>query len=177
MQPQGDRRDLLALQKLDQFGEVAIRTSSATLGYWRNPAATEALFRDGWLLSGDLAQRDADGTFWYRGRRKLVIVRRGSNVHPTEVEEQLDAHPAVHAAVVVGVPHPRDGAVPVAWIQPNVVGEPVDGEVLGTWLAGRLAAYKRPITYLPIDALPRNSAGKFDRALLQQRAIKMLAVQ
>ena len=159
------------------IGEVAIRTSSATLGYWRNPAATEALFRDGWLLSGDLAQRDADGTFWYRGRRKLVIVRRGSNVHPTEVEEQLDAHPAVHAAVVVGVPHPRDGAVPVAWIQPNVVGEPVDGEVLGTWLAGRLAAYKRPITYLPIDALPRNSAGKFDRALLQQRAIKMLAVQ
>jgi acyl-CoA synthetase (AMP-forming)/AMP-acid ligase II len=98
-------------------GDIAVRTASATTGYWRNPEATRDLFRDGWLMSGDLARRDADGTLWFCGRRKLVIVRPGSNIAPAEIEERLDAHPSVHAAVLVGLPHARDGEVPVAWIQ------------------------------------------------------------
>jgi acyl-CoA synthetase (AMP-forming)/AMP-acid ligase II len=152
-----------------------VRTASATIGYWKNPEATRSLFRDGWLMSGDLARRDADGTLWFCGRRKLVIVRRGSNIAPAEIEEVLDAHPALHASVVVGVPHRRDGEVPVAWIQaqPGVVVP--DEESLRVYLAGRLAAYKLPVRFLPITNLPRNSTGKFDRVQLHQRAVTQLA--
>ncbi len=154
-----------------EVGEIAVRTASATVGYWKNPEATRSLFRDGWLMSGDLARRDAEGTLWFCGRRKLVIVRRGSNIAPAEIEEALDAHPAVHASVVVGVPHPRDGEVPVAWIQAQPGVALPDEEGLRGYLAERLAAYKLPVRYLPITELPRNSTGKFDRVQLREGAI------
>ncbi|MEB3322336.1 MAG: fatty acid--CoA ligase family protein [Synechococcaceae cyanobacterium] len=157
-----------------EVGEIAVRTASATIGYWKNPEATRDLFRDGWLMSGDLARRDADGTLWFCGRRKLVIVRRGSNIDPAEIEERLDAHPAVHAAVVVGVPHPRDGEVPVAWIQAQSGARLPDDQQLRGYLAEHLAAYKLPVRFLPITDLPRNSTGKFDRVRLRQRAISLL---
>jgi O-succinylbenzoic acid--CoA ligase len=157
-----------------EVGEIAVRTASATIGYWKNPEATRSLFRDGWLLSGDLGRRDADGTLWFCGRRKLLIVRRGSNIPPAEIEELLDAHPAVHAAVVVGVPHPRDGEVPVAWVQPQPGAALPEPAVLESYLSPSLAAFKRPVHYLAIPELPRNGIGKVDRALLRRRAVEQL---
>ena len=157
------------------IGEFAVRTASATIGYWKDAKATEALFREGWLMTGDLGRRDADGTLWFCGRRKLLIVRRGSNIAPAEIEELLDAHPAVHAAVVVGVPHRRDGAVPVAWIQPQP-GAPAPKEnVLLTYLAQHLAIYKLPAHVLLAAELPRNSTGKVDRRQLRELALARLA--
>ncbi len=155
-------------------GEFAVRTASATIGYWKDPEATQALFREGWLMTGDLGRRDLDGTLWFCGHRKLLIVRRGSNIAPAEIEELLDAHPAVHAAVVVGVPHPRDGAVPVAWIQSQSGAPAADGESLRTYLAQRLADDKLPVHFLPNAELPRNSTGKFDRRRLREQAIAQL---
>lgn len=126
-------------------------------------------------MTGDLGRRDPDGTFWFCGRRKLLIVRRGSNIAPPEIEELLDAHPTVHAAVVVGVPHPRDGEVAVAWIQPQSGAPAPDEESLRTYLAQRLAAYKLPLHFLTTPDLPRNSTGKFDRVLLREKAMSQLA--
>jgi acyl-CoA synthetase (AMP-forming)/AMP-acid ligase II len=158
-----------------EVGEIAVRTASVTTGYWRQPEATRELFRGGWLLSGDLGRRDADGTLWFCGRRKLLIVRRGSNIAPAEIEELLDAHPAVHAAVVVGVPHPRDGEVPVAWVQPQPGAALPGPAVLEAYLSPSLAAFKQPVHYLAIAELPRNGIGKLDRALLRRRAVEQLA--
>ena len=126
-------------------------------------------------MTGDLGQRDPDGTLWFCGRRKLLIVRRGSNIAPPEIEELLDAHPAVHASVVVGVPDCRDGEVPVAWIQPQPGATSLDETGLQTYLAQRLAAYKLPVHFLATTDLPRNSTGKFDRRELRERAICQLA--
>ena len=161
--------------KVGEVGEIAVRMASATIGYWNDPEATQALFREGWLLTGDLGRRDADGTLWFCGRRKLLIVRRGSNIAPAEIEELLDAHPSVHAAVVVGVPHPREGEVPVAWIQLQPGAQVADEESLRTCLSQSLAAYKLPMHYLISEDLPRNSTGKFDRVQLRDRAITQLA--
>ena len=155
-------------------GEIVVRTPSATIGYWRDPVASADLFPEGWLRTGDLGRLDEDGYLWFIGRRKLMIVRRGSNIAPAEVENALDEHPQVHASVVVGVPDPHDGSVPVAWIMPMRDAEAPDEETLRAFVSTRLAPYQSPVFYLFASDLPRNSTGKFDRRLLQDRAVEIL---
>lgn len=157
-----------------EVGEIILRSESATIGYWDNPIATAELFRDGWLHSGDLARYDEDGYVWFVGRKKLIIVRRGSNIAPAEVENVLDEHPGVHASLVVGIPDPRDGHVPVAWIAPLHHAAPPTEKELKAYVAERLAPYQSPVSYLFVDELPRNSTGKFDRHRLQEMAEQAL---
>ena len=71
---------------LGQPGEVLLKTPSAAVGYWDDPEATSSLFQDDWLRTGDIARKDEDGYLWFVGRRKLIIVRRGSNIAPAAVE-------------------------------------------------------------------------------------------
>ena len=156
------------------IGEIVVRTPSATIGYWHDPAATAELFRDGWLRTGDLGRFDEDGYLWFVGRKKLMIVRRGSNIAPAEVENVLDEHPQVHASVVVGVADPRDGSIPVAWIMPMHDTDAPDEDALRAYVSTRLAPYQSPVYYLFTRDLPRNSTGKFDRFRLQALAAKEL---
>jgi long-chain acyl-CoA synthetase len=155
-------------------GEILVRTPSATIGYWRDPVETENLFRDGWLQTGDLGRVDEEGYLWFVGRRKLMIVRRGSNIAPAEVENVLDEHPQVHASVVVGVPDPYDGSVPVAWIMPMPDADAPDEDALRAYVSARLAPYQSPVYYLFSHDLPRNSTGKLDRHRLQELAVEVL---
>jgi hypothetical protein len=90
-----------------------------TPGYWRNPAATAAAFKDGWFLTGDLAVIDAHGFVNIVDRKKDVIKTGGETVFSTEVEQVVYAHPAVQEAAVVGVPHPRWGEAVVAVVVPR----------------------------------------------------------
>lgn len=158
-----------------ETGEIELKTPSATIGYWQDAASNQQLFRDNWLLTGDLAHFDEQGYLWFVGRKKLMIVRRGSNVSPIEVENILDEHAAVHASVVVGMPDSHDGQVPVACIallhdtlQPST-------EELNIYLSTRLAAYKIPKHYLILSKLPRNATGKFDRHQLEQIVLTKFA--
>ncbi len=80
-----------------EAGEIIVQTPSATIGYWNDEHATQQLFRDDWLLTGDLAYFDEQGYLWFVGRKKLMIVHRGSNITPAEVENVIDGHPQVHA--------------------------------------------------------------------------------
>lgn len=153
-----------------EVGEILVETPSATTDYWNNDAATAELFRDGWLHSGDLARRDEDGYLWFVGRKKLMIVRRGSNISPVEVEDVLDEHPKVHASVVVGIPDRADGHVPVACVAPLTADDPPTEQELQTFVAGQIAEYKQPVRYMILPELPRNSTGKFDRHRLEEMA-------
>lgn len=161
----------------EQPGEIIIRCASATTGYWEDPEATSELFRDGWLHTGDLAYRDSDDYVWFVGRRKLMIVRRGSNIAPAEVEDVIDQHPLVHASVVVGVADRRDGAVPVACValvdRKTRIGAE---EKIRQYVAKHLAAYKNPDHYLFVDEMPRTGTGKFDRHHLQELAEGAFAI-
>ena len=153
-------------------GEILVRAPSATIGYWQNPEASQELFGGGWLHTGDLARVDEDGYVWFVGRKKLMIVRRGSNIAPAEVENVIDEHPQVHSSVVVGVKDRRDGQVPIAFVAPLDSESPPSDRELRAFVSERLAAYKNPARYIFLDELPRTGTGKLDRHRLEQMASK-----
>ncbi|MFN3149946.1 AMP-binding protein [Bremerella sp.] len=156
--------------EVGQHGEIVLKMKSATMGYWNDPGATGELFRDGWLHTGDLGYEDADGYVWFVGRKKLMIIRRGSNIAPAEVENVLDEHPAVHASIVVGVTDVHDGQIPVACVALIGGAEGDSEQAIRDFVQQHLAAYKNPVHYLFLPELPRTGTGKFDRHTLQKMA-------
>lgn len=160
---------------VDEVGEILVRSPASTTGYWRDEEATAALYLDGWLRTGDLGHRDEQGYYWFVGRKKLMIVRRGSNISPAEVEDVLDEHPRVHASVVVGVSDRHDGQVPVAFLALVPGTKAFSEDDLRSFVAERLAAYMNPTRYFILSELPRNSTGKFDRHALQELAEQRVA--
>ena len=159
-----------------ETGEIEVKMPSATIGYWHDPDSSQQLFHNGWLRTGDLSYCDEQGYLWFVGRKKLMIVRRGSNIAPAEVENIIDEHPRVHASVVVGIADPRDGQVPVACVAPLHDVSPPTPEALNAFVSARLADYKTPVQYLFFSELPRNATGKFDRHHLEELALARLAV-
>ena len=101
---------------LSEEGELLVRGPNVFPGYWRNDEATASAFHDGWLLTGDIAERDDEGNYRIRGRLKDLVVSGGENVYPAEIEAVLHEHPAVADAAVVGVPDERWGEVCVAFV-------------------------------------------------------------
>lgn len=150
-------------------GEMLVRSRGVMDGYWEDPEHTAEALRDGWLRTGDVARRDADGWYWFVGRSKDLIIRGGSNVAPGEVEAVLHEHPAVSAAVVVGVPDERLGQRIAAWVQPRAGGF-TSAQELAEFVLERIAPYKAPEWVWIESTLPTTSVGKLDRRLLAQRA-------
>ncbi|NND57329.1 MAG: long-chain fatty acid--CoA ligase [Xanthomonadales bacterium] len=149
-------------------GELLIRGPHVVAGYWRNPAATAEVIRDGWLHTGDLASRDEDGCFYILGRSKEMFISGGENVYPAEIESVLCAHPQVKEAAVVGVPHETWGEVGRAFV---VVTEDYDETDLRAFLAERLAKYKLPRSIVVLEALPLTAIGKLDKKLLASEEV------
>jgi fatty-acyl-CoA synthase len=150
-----------------EVGDLLFAGPAVTPGYWNDGQATRAAFTaDGWLRSGDLARRDADGFFFIAGRRKEMFISGGENVFPVEVENVLSAHPCVSAAAVVPAPHPRWGEVGRAFIQLAAgVKQPGEDE-LEAFCRTRLAPYKVPKSFEFVPDFPRTAAGKVQKHLL-----------
>lgn len=144
-------------------GELLIRGPHVMAGYWRNPKATAETIRDGWLCTGDIAVRDADGCFSILGRSKEMFISGGENVYPAEIESVLLAHAQVLEAAVVGVPHETWGEVGQAFV---VVTDDYDEQDLRSFLDERLARYKLPRRIIALDALPLTAIGKIDKKRL-----------
>jgi malonyl-CoA/methylmalonyl-CoA synthetase len=147
----------------DVTGELWVRGPTVCAGYWNRPDATAAAFVGGWFRTGDLGARSADGYVTLRGRGSDLIISSGFNVYPREIEDVLLELPGVREAVVVGVPHPRKGEVPVAYV---VVDEPFDPDALRAACAASLASFKVPVAAVRVDALPRTALGKVQKHLL-----------
>ena len=150
--------------ELSPEGELLVRGPNVFPGYWRNEEASEAAFRDGWLLTGDVAERDEEGNYRIRGRLKDMVVSGGENVYPAEIEAVLHEHPAVADAAVVGAPDERWGEVCVAFV---VLERPVSDEELRQHCYDRLARFKVPKAFHVVDELPRNSMGKILKSKLK----------
>ncbi len=150
-----------------ETGEILVRSPANCVGYWNDPAATACLFTDGWLHSGDLASRDEDGYYWFKGRLKQLIIRGGSNISPQEVEEALYQHPAVLEAGVIGAPDPIYGEIVVAFISLRD-GRQATPEELQQFARQRLADYKVPERILYLDQLPKSPTGKVHRRALKE---------
>ncbi|MCB0963576.1 MAG: AMP-binding protein [Acidimicrobiales bacterium] len=138
--------------------EVELRGPNVFSGYWQRPDATAEAFDGDWFASGDVGALDADGYLRIVGRRKELIISGGYNVYPREVADVLRAHPAVHDAAIVGLPHPDWGEEVVAVVEGT--GGDDETAALAAWAAERLAPYKRPKRIAWVDALPRNALGK-----------------
>jgi fatty-acyl-CoA synthase len=152
-----------------EVGELLLRGPHVCLGYWNNPEATaEALDRDGWFHTGDLARRDEEGFFTIAGRKKDMFISGAVNVYPAEIEGELLLHPGVTDAAVVGVSDPTWGEVGVAFVVPRGVHPPAPDE-LASFLAARLAKYKIPKEFVFVDALPRTPYGKVVKGELAAR--------
>ena len=163
-----DGRDVPA----GETGEIIARGLARCAGYWNYPEATRAAMGGGWLHTGDLGARDEDGFVWFKGRKKEVIIRAGSNISPQEVEAALYKHPAVLEAGVIGVPDP----VTIERVAAFVVlreGHAASAEDLCAFARLHIADYKAPEEIHFRSCLPKNPVGK-----VQRRALKeMLGVQ
>ncbi|HSZ42241.1 MAG TPA: AMP-binding protein [Trebonia sp.] len=149
-------------------GELLVSGPNVFAGYWHNPSATRStLGEDGWLATGDIAERDADGFYWIRGRSKDMYISGGENVYPAEVEEALTAHDAVAEAAVIGVPDERWGETGLAFVV-LTGGSPITSQDLTTFCRDRLARYKVPGRFRMVAALPRLTSGKIDKVTLRK---------
>ena len=141
-------------------GEVLLRGPKVVSGYWNNPEATAAAFTpDGWFRTGDIGHLDQDGYLYIDDRKKDMIVSGGENVASSEVERVLYEHDAVLEAAVVGMPDPKWGEVPRAFIVVKP-GQDVEAAALIAHCRARLAGFKTPKDIVFLDVLPRTPSGK-----------------
>ncbi|WP_027236515.1 class I adenylate-forming enzyme family protein [Leisingera caerulea] len=149
-------------------GELQVRGPGVTPGYFGNPYATEkTLAGDGWLATGDVARRDADGYYFIVDRIKDMFISGGENVYPAEVERVLNAHPAILETAVVGVPDEKWGEAGAAFVmlRPDHTLAP---ETLRPWCRERLAGYKVPAHVRIVEDFPRTAAGKVCKPKLRE---------
>ena len=152
-----------------EVGEVQIKGAHVCKGYWRQAEKTAASFTDdGWLRTGDLGLRGADGYYTLKGRLKDLIITGGLNVYPPEVERALIEHTAVAACAVIGCPDDEWGEQVVAVIVPEPK-ETTDSDALMDFCCQQLAAYKLPRRIVFVAELPRNALGKVQKAKLRQK--------
>jgi fatty-acyl-CoA synthase len=150
-------------------GELLVHGPSVFAGYFRDSEATDATLVDGWLRTGDLVRRDADGYFTIVDRIKDIYISGGEGVAPAEVEAVLMAHSAVADVAVVGVPDDRWGEAGAAWVVVRR-GRVTDAAELMEFARASLARFKVPRDVHLVDELPRSAAGKVLRRVLVERA-------
>jgi long-chain acyl-CoA synthetase len=152
-------------------GEIAVRGPQVMKGYWRRPAESDAVLRDGpggpWLFTGDLGRMDEDGYFFVLDRKKELILSSGFNVYPREVEEALAQHPAVQECCVIGIPDALRGERIKAFVILKP-GAAATRTKLISFCRDRLAPYKVPRAVEFRATLPRTATGKVSRRLLKE---------
>jgi long-chain acyl-CoA synthetase len=164
-----DTADTLETSREDRAeegpGEIWLRGPNLFAGYW--PDGVDGPDEDGWLGTGDLGYRDADGDLHLVDRRSDLILVSGFNVYPAEVERVLDTHAAVLESAVIGVPDSRTGASvrAVVVLRP---GETLTAEALREHAAAQLARYKVPTSVQFLPSLPHSLTGKVSRARLRE---------
>jgi fatty-acyl-CoA synthase len=158
--------------RLSAADELQVRGPNVFAGYWRNPEATSEIVVDGWLRTGDVAERDDEGFYRIKGRLKDMYISGGENVYPAEVEAALHEHPAIADAAVVAVPDERWGEVGVAFVVP--AGDVAEEDVI-QFVRGRLARFKAPKAVRFVEALPRSGMGKVLKDELRASLVEEVA--
>ncbi|QHE88260.1 AMP-binding protein [Hydrogenophaga sp. BPS33] len=153
----------------DEVGELWVRTPVAMLGYFRDPEQTAAAFHGGWLKTGDMVRRDADGWFFYASRKKDIIRRRGENIAGAELDMTIGAHPAVYETAAIAVPSElgEDEILAAVVLKP---GEQLDARAVADWCRERLAPHKVPRYVAFVETLPHTPTHKIAKAQMRQDA-------
>jgi len=152
-----------------EVGVLEVRGPNVFAGYWNMPEKTaEELRENGFFITGDIAQIDADGYVSIVGRAKDLIISGGFNVYPKEIELLIDDLDGVSESAVIGVPHADFGEAVVAVVVPDGSAGVTEADIQDGVRAG-LARYKQPKAVALIDELPRNTMGKVQKNQLRQR--------
>ncbi len=156
--------------KVGEAGEIVCRSPLATHGYYKNPEATNASFRDGWFYTGDLGYFDKEGYLFVAGRKKDMVKSGGISIYPLEIESVLYSHADVLEAAVIGVPDPKWGEAvkAVVVLKPESV---LQGEGLIRYCKERLSAYKVPKSVEIRSALPHTDVGKVNKVRLREMVL------
>ncbi|WP_404458887.1 long-chain-fatty-acid--CoA ligase [Sutcliffiella horikoshii] len=156
-----------------EIGEIAVRGPQIMKGYWNRKEETEAVLKDGWLLTGDLGYMDERGYFYVVDRKKDMIIAGGFNIYPREIEEVLYEHEEIQEVVVAGIPDAYRGETVKAYIVKKA-GSKLTEEELDQYTRKHLAAYKVPRYYEFRDELPKTAVGKIlRRALVEEEKQKI----
>ena len=150
-----------------QVGEIVVRGPNVMRGYYNQPGETAAILRDDWLHTGDMGKKDADGYIYIVDRRKEMLLVRGMNVYPREIEEVLHQFPNVREAAVVPKPDEKRGEVPIAFVSP-INGAKLEPNDILRFCREQLADYKIPREIRVMDDLPRTATGKIAKLELKK---------
>jgi fatty-acyl-CoA synthase len=160
----------------NQPGELCTRGHVVMLGYYNNPEATAAAIDDeGWLHTGDVAVRLANGYYRITGRIKDMVCRGGENIYPREIEEFLFTHPAVEQAAVCGVPDPKYVEELCAWIKLKS-GAVATADEIRQFCRQNLAHYKVPRHVKFVDAFPQTVTGKIQKFKIREQMMEELGL-
>jgi len=160
----------------NEVGELFVKSDSVMVGYYKQPAETKRVLRDGWLQTGDMAKIDKDGYVYIVDRKKDMLIVRGMNVYPREVEEVICSHPKVAECAVIGLPDKHRGEVPKAIItlKENMI---VTEKEIRKFCHEKIAMYKNPKYFEFRASLPKTPTGKIMKNLLKQEELESLAKQ
>lgn len=159
-----------------EVGELAVRGPGVMKCYYKDPKATAAVLRDGWLLTGDMARMDEDGFIYLVDRKKDVIISGGENIYPVQIEDFLRAHDAIKDAAVIGLPDERLGEIAAAIIELKPGSACTEDDIHE--YCRELPRYKRPRKII-FDQVPRNPTGKIEKPRLREKygAIRLVEAQ
>lgn len=155
---------------IGQVGELIVKGPNVMKGYWNMPGLTDITLRNGWLFTGDLAKLDEDGFIYIVDRKKDLIIVKGINVYPREIEELLHKHEAIEIAAVIGLPDVKNGEIPVAYVKPKS-GNTLTEKDIKAYLRGSLAHFKIPKQINICDDLPMTATGKVLKRELKKRVL------
>lgn len=155
---------------VNKEGEIIVKGGNVMKGYYNNPVATQETIRGDWLFTGDIGKIDEDGYIYILDRKKDMILVRGLNVYPREIEQVLHEHPHIAEASVVGKPDVNKGEVPIAFVIPKENTNPDHIEIL-KYTKKRLADYKIPRQVVIRKDLPRTPTGKVLKRELRKIAL------
>jgi long-chain acyl-CoA synthetase len=149
-------------------GEICVRGGNVMLGYWNHPEQTAQAIRHGWLLTGDIGYRDEEGYFFFVGRKKEVIRRRGELISPVEIESVINSHPSVQESAVIGTPSGLgSGEEEIkAYVRLKADETASPWEIL-SWCRGKLAEFKIPRFLEFREDFPRSAIGRIQKKLLK----------
>jgi long-chain acyl-CoA synthetase len=151
-----------------EAGEIIIKGPQVMKGYYKNPEATAAVLRDGWLYTGDIGVMDEEGYLSVVDRKKDIIIAGGFNIYPNEIDDILFAHPKIAEACAIGVSDQYRGETVKAYIVMQE-GESLTAEEVQAYCRESLAPYKIPKLIEFIDELPKSGVGKILRRVLKEK--------
>jgi len=150
------------------IGDIIVRGDNVMQGYLGRPTATEEAIINGWLITGDMGYMDDEGFLFIVDRRKDLIISKGINIYPREIEEVIDIYEGVGASAVIGIIDEKSGEVPIVYIELAEEAETLDEAGLKKYMREHLANYKIPKQIHIISELPKNATGKVLKRVLKE---------